>query len=176
MDIVTTKVYDGKFLDMYVDTFIDGDKIRNWERCSRKNKTNAVMIVAKHINTNQYVMISEFRIPIKDREIGFPAGLIEPNESIEETVKREMKEETGLDVVEIKTISPLLYNTSGLTDEGCYIAYVNVDGNISNQYLEQNEDIYTLIVSKEDIKTMLANKNNKWGAKAWIICNNIINN
>lgn len=174
-EIVSTKVYDGKFLDMYVDTYIDGNKIKNWERCSRKGKTNAVMIVAKHIRTNKYVMISEFRIPINAREIGFPAGLIEPNETVEDTVKREIKEETGLDLVEIQTISPLVYNTSGMTDEGVYIAYVTVDGEISNQYMEENEDIIQMIVSKEEIKNLLDDKNNKWGAKAWIICNNIIN-
>jgi hypothetical protein len=33
-------------------------------------------------------------------------------------------------------ISPLVYNTSGLTDEGVYIAYVVVDGNISKEYLQ----------------------------------------
>ena len=78
------KVYDGKFLDIFIDTYEKDGKIINWERCSRKNKTNAVMIVAKHITKQKYVMISEFRIPINAREFGFPAGLIEEGESIEQ--------------------------------------------------------------------------------------------
>lgn len=171
------KVYDGKFLDIFIDSYKKDGKIINWERCSRKNKTNAVMIVAKHIDKQKYIMISEFRIPINAREVGFPAGLIEEGESIEETVKRELKEETGFDLVHISEISPLLYNSSGMTDEGVYIVYCDVTGNYSNQFLEPSEDIVPFLASPEDMyKLMRYSKDLKWGSKAWIICNNIINN
>lgn len=174
-EVINTKVYNGKFLDMYVDTYID-DKgnIKEWERCSRKGKTNAVMIVAKHIKTNKYIMISEFRIPINAREIGFPAGLIEQGETIEETVKREIKEETGLDLVETITVSPLVYNTSGMTDEAVAIAFVNVDGEISDKFLEPSEDIVPFVVSKEEMAKLFMDSSIKWGAKAWLICNMLI--
>ena len=172
------KKYEGNFLEIYVDTFADNNdtsKRIKWERCSRKNKTNAVMIIAKHADTNKYVMISEYRAPIRDREIGFPAGLIEEGESIEETVKREIKEETGLDLIYINNISPLVYNSSGMTDEGVYIAYCTVTGELSNKFLQGYEDIKSFMADINTLKELLANKNNKWGAKAWIICNNICN-
>lgn len=174
-EIITTKAYNGNHLDIFIDTYIKGDKIINWERCSRKNKTNAVMIVAKHIQSNKIVMISEFRIPINAREIGFPAGLIDENENIEDTIKREMMEETGLNVINITKISPCVYNSSGMTDEGVHIAYVEVDGTISKKHLQNNEDIETFLVDKNEIEKMLENKDLVWGAKAWIICNNIVN-
>ena len=169
----SSKLYAGKFLEVYLDKIEKDNKTIFWERCSRKNKTNAVMIVARHISLNKYVMISEFRIPINDREIGFPAGLIDGNESAEETAKREIKEETGLDIVKITAVSPLVYNSSGMTDEGVYIVYADVDGQISQKFLEPTEDIIPMLVSKEEIKNLLANPTLKWGAKAWIICNNI---
>lgn len=173
-EIISTKVYNGKFLDMFIDTYIDDkNNIKEWERCSRKNKTKAVMIVAKHLSTNKYVMISEFRIPINSREIGFPAGLIENNETIENAVKREIKEETGLDFVNTITVSPIVYNSSGMTDEGVCISFINVDGEISSKFLEPTEDIVPFLVSKEDIGKMLMDTSLKWGAKAWLICNTI---
>lgn len=173
-DIINTKVYSGRFLDIYIDTLIKDNKVVEWERCSRKNKTNAVMIVAKHIQNDKYVLISEFRMPINCREIGFPAGLIDQNENIEDTIKREMKEETGLNVVDIMKISPCVYNSSGMSDEGVYIAYVLVDGEISQKFLQNNEDIETMLLDKNEIKSMLENKSLTWGAKAWLICDNIV--
>ena len=173
-DIINTKVYSGRFLDIYIDTLIKDNKVVEWERCSRKNKTNAVMIVAKHIQNNKYVLISEFRMPINDREIGFPAGLIEENESIETTIKRELKEETGLDLINIVAISPLAYNSSGMTDEGVYIAYVLVDGEISQINLQDNEDIETFLLNKDEINNLLQDKQVKWGSKAWLICVNLV--
>lgn len=172
-DIKTSKVYDGKFLDIFIDTYFNGKKVLNWERCSRKNNTKAVMIVPYHVSKEKYVMIQEYRVPIKNYEIGFPAGLIDGNESIENAIKREMKEETGLDVIEIKKISPFTYSSSGMTDEAIAIAYVNVDGEISDKFLEPSEDIIPMIVSKVEIKRLLSLKDLKWGSKAWLICNEI---
>ena len=56
------------------------------------------MIVPYHISKEKYLMIQEFRIPIRDYEIGFPAGLIEENENIKDAINRELKEETGLEM------------------------------------------------------------------------------
>ena len=174
-ELINTKVYDGKFLDMFVDTVIDGDKIQNWERCSRKSNTKAVMIVPYHKEKNKFIMIKEYRIPISDYEIGFPAGLIEPNENVKATVKREIKEETGLDLVEIIKLSPFTYSSSGMTDESVAIAFVQVEGEVSNKFLEPTEDITPMMLSKEEIKNLLSDSNLKWGSKAWIICENIVN-
>lgn len=174
MKINSEKVYDGKFLDIYVDTLEKDNKQIKWQRCSRKNQTNAVMIVAYHQRYKKYLMISEYRIPIKGRQIGFPAGLIQENETIENTIIRQMKQESGLDVVQILEISPLVYNTSGLTDEGVYIAYVVVDGNISKEYLQGDQDIQPFFAGRIEMEEMLQNKKLKFGAKAWIICTNIV--
>lgn len=169
--------YSGKFLEIYTDICINdkGEKVQ-WERCSRKNNTRAVMIVPYHVTEEKFVMISEYRVPIKGREIGFPAGLIDnPNESLEEVIRRELKEETGLDLVKILTISPFVYSTAGMTDESIAIAYVLVDGKPSTKFLQDNEEITTFFASKDHLANLLKYNNANWGAKAWIICNNIVN-
>ena len=106
------------------------DKERTWLMCSRKNspianasKPDAVVIIAT-INSGgkkKLVITKEFRVPIWDYEYGFPAGLIDEGEDIAETVKREMKEETGLDVVRIDHTSMPVYSSAGLTDESCHM-------------------------------------------------------
>lgn len=174
--ITSKKVYDGKFLDMFVDTYQHNEKEIKWERCSRKKNTNAVAIVPYHIEKNKFVLISEFRIPIRGREIAFPAGLLDKeNESIESAIARELKEETGLDLVKIHRISPMAFNTSGMTDEAISIAYVDVTGELSNKFQEETEDITAFLASKTDIAYLLNHLDIKWGAKAWIICDMLVN-
>ena len=172
----TELIQTGKFLELYKDKFFNktGDVIY-WERCSRKNNVKAVMIVPYHIKRNKFVLIHEYRYPIKRMELGFPAGLIEPTELIETTIKRELKEETGLDLVEIKQISPLTYSSSGMTDEACAIAHVTVDGVISTQNQESSENIMPVFASKYDLADLLNEPQIAWGSKAWLICNNIVN-
>lgn len=169
-------MYSGKFLEIYEDEHDNGKKLVKWERCSRKNNTKAVMIVPYHVSKEKYVMIQEYRIPIEGYEIGFPAGLIDGDESIENAIKREMKEETGLDVIKIKKVSPFTYSSSGMTDEAVAIAYVYVDGEISDKFLEPSEDIIPMFVDTDEIKKLLNLEDLKWGSKAWIICNNIVEN
>lgn len=168
-------LYSGKFLEIYEDEHDNGKKLLKWERCSRKNNTKAVMIVPYHVSKEKYLMIQEFRIPIRDYEIGFPAGLIEENENIEDAISRELKEETGLDLVSIKEISPFTYSSSGMTDEAVAIAFVDVDGEVSDKFLEPSEDIIPMLVSKNEIEKLMKQPDLKWGSKAWLICNNIIN-
>src|SRR5260370_41775375 len=51
---------------------------------------------------NRLVAVREFRVPLGDYEVSFPAGLVEPGEAIETTARRGPAEETRL------TLSSLL--------------------------------------------------------------------
>src|SRR4029077_17505743 len=69
-------------------------------------------------------VIREYRVTLQAYEFTFPAGLLEPDEPIENAIRRELKEETGLDLLEIDSISPLTYSSSGLSDETAKVAFV----------------------------------------------------
>lgn len=169
-------LYHGNFLDMNLVTMTNskGKEIK-WECVSRKNKTNAVVIVPYHIQKKKFVYISEFRIPINGHEICFPAGLLDKeNESFEDTVARELKEETGLELVKIRRVSPKGYNSAGMTDEAVSIVYADVNGELSNKFQEDTEDIRAFLMSKEEIRYLLK-MNVKWGSKAWIISDMLVN-
>jgi ADP-ribose pyrophosphatase len=148
---------------------------RSWVMCSRKDKpieaaaqADAVVIVPI-IDTEQgkrLVVTKEFRVPIWDYEYGFPAGLIDKGEDAESTISRELKEETGLDLIRIRHISSPVYSSAGLTDESCYMALVEAQGTISTAYQEASEDIETLLLDVDGIRELL-NSNKKIAAKAW---------
>ena len=72
-----------------------------------------------------------------------PAGLIDNNEDIETSVRRELKEETGLDLISINKINSKdkLYLSPGMTDESVAFVYCLCDGEITDKYEEEDEDI-----------------------------------
>jgi ADP-ribose pyrophosphatase len=143
--------------------------------CSRKDrpvgsaeKADAVVIIAT-IETGEgkkLVVTKEFRVPIWDYEYGFPAGLIDDGEDVEQTVSRELKEETGLELVRIKHISSPVYSSAGLTDESCHMVLVEARGEVSNEWLEDSEDIDVLLLDVLGIEALLAS-DKKIAAKAW---------
>ena len=147
---------------------------RSWLMVSRKNdpiadaKPGAVVIIAT-INSGsgkRLVVTKEFRVPIWDYEYGFPAGLIDDGEDINETVRRELKEETGLDLLKINHISMPVYSSAGLTDESCLMVMAEAKGEVSDRWLEDGEDIETLLLDVDGIKELLSS-GKKIAAKAW---------
>ena len=148
---------------------------RSWVMCSRKEKpiedvdtADAVVIIAtvEAGGEKKLVVTKEFRVPIWDYEYGFPAGLIDDGEDIEETVSRELKEETGLELAKIKHISAPVFSSAGLTDESCHMVLVEAKGEVSNEWLDETEDIEVLLLDIEGIRDLLAS-DKKIAAKAW---------
>lgn len=152
-------------------------KKRDWFWTQRINVQNAVVIVA--FVDEKLVVIKEFRVPLGNYEYGLPAGLIDKDQDIKTTVIRELKEETGLDVVKfLKEPSPIVYNSAGLTDEGCSIVYVEAKGQISKDNLQDSEDITTFLFSRDDVIQLMnkarLDKNTCIGAKAWLVFESFI--
>jgi ADP-ribose pyrophosphatase len=148
---------------------------RSWVMCSRKErpiedatKADAVVIVPT-IETDEgrrLVVTKEFRVPIWDFEYGFPAGLIDDDEDMEQAVARELKEETGLELVRIRHVSAPVFSSAGLTDESCHMVLVEAKGQVSNKWLDDTEDIEVLLLDAEGIRDLLAS-NKKIAPKAW---------
>jgi ADP-ribose pyrophosphatase len=150
-------------------------KERSWLMCSRKAhpitdaaKADAVMIIAivKTEHGGKLVVTKEFRVPLWDYEYALPAGLIDDGEDITETITRELKEETGLDVVKIQHISKPVYSSAGMTDESNHMVIVEAAGTVSNHFQHPDEDIEVFLMDVEEIKKLLIS-NKKIAAKAW---------
>jgi ADP-ribose pyrophosphatase len=171
-----TKLTEQPWLNLFdVEYIAKEGSPHHWLMCSRKDKPvvdaatpDAVYIVAilPTPEGNRLVMIKEFRVAIDDGEYGFPAGLIDENETIESTVRRELKEETGLDVVTIHHVSPPVYSSAGMSDESCCMVLVTAAGTPSTDLNEAHEQIEVLLYDVEDIRALLQS-NNKIAGKAW---------
>lgn len=170
------KLTDCDWVNLYEARFQrKGQPEKSWLMCSRKDrpvadaaKADAVVIVAT-VATDEgrrLVMTKEFRVPIWDYEYGFPAGLIDDDEDLEQAVARELKEETGLELEKIKHISTPVFSSAGLTDESCHMVLVEAKGQISNKWLDHTEDIEVLLLDVEGIRDLIAAEK-KIAAKAW---------
>ena len=170
MKMISTKVLKKtKFLEMVVTNYVNKKShLSQWWWVRRPKGVKAVVIVAV-TDDNKLVVTKEYRVPIRGYEIGFPAGLIDQDESPEDAVRRELDEETGLKVDEILHISPAVLSSAGLTDEAVHLAYVKVSGEPNKDKLEASEDIDTYILDKDEIGTLLNDTTNSIGKVAYSI-------
>lgn len=164
-----------KFVSLYDVEYKNknGEK-KHWIVSSRKNKEelekiylenkedkiDAVVICALHKSENKLVFINQYRVPINKYIYELPAGLVDNNENIETSVRRELKEETGLDLISINKINSKdkLYLSPGMTDESVAFVYCLCDGELSDKYQEDDEDIKPLLISKKEAKNILEGK------------------
>jgi ADP-ribose pyrophosphatase len=116
------------------------------------------------------VLEREFRVPIGDYVINLPAGLIDPGEAIEDTLRREMLEETGLEVTTVKRITQPLFSSSGLTDEAAALAFVEVQPSAhGGPALQGGEDIDLLLVDFAGICRTCDDLTLRIDIKAWMV-------
>ena len=120
----------------------------------RSPRVDAVMIIMTDRAQERLLLVREFRLEL-DREIyGLPAGLIDPGETPEEAARRELKEETGLDLVSIRRVLPPAYSAVGLSNEQCVCVFGTAEGDIA-PCKETGEEITARWYSKGELREML---------------------
>jgi len=132
---------------------------------------DAVIIVPVHVDkeVRRLVVCREFRIPIGDYEYAFPAGLIQPGESVIECAQRELKEETGLQLTVLKRLSPSIYSSTGLSDESVMMVFCECIGTICGNGREALEEMSICLLDLDQIEELCSNDKVKQSCKLWPI-------
>ena len=156
------KVKDGKYLKNYELTYLNkAGRENKYEIVSRNELTdtsdlggraNGVSIIVTM--EDKMLLLHEFRMGINRRIYNLCAGMLEPGESIEECIHRELHEETGLQVKKIKKILPPSYSAVAISDTRTYIAFVEAEGTFADN-TSDNEDIEKAFYTREQIAEML---------------------
>ena len=168
-----------KWLNLFDVSYITRTGVeKSWQIASRQNEPkcltgsyqqpDAVVIVPFHTGRNKMVIIREYRVSLDDYEYGFPAGLVDNGESVEQAARRELKEETGLTVSRFIKVSPPIYSSAGMTDESIAMVYVECEGEPSNSANTDSELIEILFISPDEALDLLKDTTLKFDAKAWL--------
>jgi ADP-ribose pyrophosphatase len=169
-----------KWLNLFDIEYTDKNgRKKSWQLASRHNEPkcmtedfsipDAVVIAPIHTDQKKIVITREYRIPIGDYEYGFPAGLVDKGESIEAAARRELKEETGLDLTRIIKTSPPVYSSAGMTDESVAMVTVECTGRPSVEANTDSEEIEVMLVSQSEAAALIENPELKFDAKAWLV-------
>lgn len=159
------KVRDGKYLKNYEITYENKTgREKKYEIVSRRELSSiedvggapsGVSIVATM--DGKLLLLHEFRMGINKSIYNLCAGMLEPDETIEECIVRELYEETGLRVKEIKKILPPSYAAVAISDTTTYIAFVEAKGELADNTSE-NEQIEAGLYTKEEVAKLLESK------------------
>ena len=115
------------------------------------------------------VMLREYRAPVGDYIYAFPAGLGEAGETVESVARRELKEETGFDLVEVKHISPAIFSSAGLTDEAAVMVFVTARRAKGEKATpEASEEFETLLLDYQQV-CKLCSSSERIDGKAWVV-------
>ena len=117
-------------------------------------KPDAVVVIA-HDAQGRLLVIREKR-PVAGGYIwALPAGKVDVGESFLQAAEREVREETGLQLMIRPHTHPMFSRTfasPGITDEIVAIVHGEVEGTISNEHLDGDEDIKAYLMSPDDMQ------------------------
>ncbi|MFC4804387.1 NUDIX hydrolase [Filifactor villosus] len=111
--IDTKKVYTGKIVNLRVDTVeITGRGYAQRELISHRGGVCCVAIT----DENKILFVKQFRKAVEKELIELPAGTLEAGETPDQAVVREVREETGYAICDVRPVSEF-YPTPGYSDE-----------------------------------------------------------
>lgn len=115
---------------------------------------NAVVITKE----NQIVLVEQYRHAGKDFFLEVPAGKMEENESSEEAILREVKEETGF-TSDTKPILLGEFMVNPATQDNKVISYLIVDAyKALEQDLDRNEEVSVKLINFDELHSMIQEK------------------
>jgi len=109
----TRRVYEGRIVNLRVDTVA----LPDGRSAQREVAEHAPVVVIVPLDEDGYVLlVRQYRLPVRQLLLELPAGGIDPGESVEEAVQRELQEETGRRAERLERLAGF-YASPGYCDE-----------------------------------------------------------
>ncbi len=156
----------GRFINRYdVHYEMEDGKEKVYEMISRSpelkeekdlfnEKEDAVAIIMHDESGEKILLNHEFRMATGKWVYNFPAGLIDEGETREMAARRELKEETGLDILEIKKWWGPCYSAIGFSNER-NACCVGVAGGTFSKSSSAQEEIEPGWFTRQEVRQLL---------------------
>ena len=160
------KVHEGRFITRYdVDYLTEQGHGKTYEIISRnKNiktleelqnkKPDSVVMILTDEAGERILVCREYRMAMAQWIYNFPAGLIDPGETPEESAKRELWEETGLQLLGIDDVLDNSYSAIGFSNER-NVCVFGTAGGAFRKSTSDAEEIVPGWYTKEEMKKLL---------------------
>ena len=160
------KVHEGKFITRYdVDYVTAEGHAKTYEIISRNKdiqsleqlqnrQANAVVMIPTDESGDRILVSREYRMAMAQWIYNFPAGLIDPGETPEESARRELWEETGLRLLRVDDVLDNSYSAVGFANE----RNVCVFGVAAGEFRKSTSDVEEIIpgwYTREEMRKLL---------------------
>lgn len=156
----------GKYINRYDITYETADNRKKvYEMISRDSNLitreqlkdhppDSVVLIMHNETGDKLLLNREYRMACGDFVYNLPAGLIDPGEDYMESAKRELKEETGLDLVRVDDVLGESFSAIGFSNE----KNVCIVGVAKGEFAESSstvEEIEAAWYTKAEIRELL---------------------
>lgn len=115
----------------------------------------AVGVVAR-LSDGRYVFVRQFRKALDEELFEIVAGTLDPGESPDACVAREVREETGYTVSACESLG-VICPAPGYSDERLYLFLVDLDPERGEQDTDHDEEIEVVYRTAEEVEAMIGN-------------------
>lgn len=143
-----TKFIGKTFSVIHQKVLLNGERIINFEFIERKE---IALIIPLKLG-NELILLEQYRATLNSIVLEFPAGKKNDDETIEETARRELEEETGYFAQSLHFIDSF-YTAPHFTNEKIYV-YVAENLIEGKKQLQEKEIINSKIISFLDLEKL----------------------
>ena len=170
---------EGRFITRYdIQYKTEDGQDKNYEIISRRkdittfeelhgDKPDAVVLILTSSDGERILLNKEFRMAAGMWVYNFPAGLIDPGEDAETAAARELREETGLELISIEDIIGLSYSAVGFSNVMNVCVVGTADGEIQRSD-SSFEEIEAAWYTREEVRELL--KTERFAARTQAYC------